>query len=387
MARSSKGLPEPYQLRDGRWKVALQRGHGSREHRVRVYLSGSSAEEVRAKRDDWLRAQEEGQRPPDKRLTTGTWLLRWLDSLTLRDRTIESYRNVVELHVLPRIGGILLTQLGPLDIDEMLASMRKAGIHPPTRAYALRVLSIALNCAVKKKRLIPYNPADGADRPPVARRRPTALTPEQVGSLLDVVRGDRLEGLYILGIATALRRGELLALRWSDWDRSAQTLSVEATLLYRAGKGFERVAPKTAGSVRTIRLPVVAQAALTAHSKRQAVERLAAGRHWVDNDLIFTGERSGGGALAGATVVHLLHRKCDEAGIPRIRFHDLRHSAATFITDAVGIAQAKAVLGHSTLAMTERYVHQSATSQAAADAIDRVLAGSVDAAVDAIGHE
>ena len=101
-------------------------------------------------------------------------------------------------------------------------------------------------------------------------------------------------------------------------------------------------------------------------------------------DLIFTAARKPGGALSGATVVHALHRICEDAGLPRIRFHDTRHTAATIISGAVGIAEAKAVLGHSTLARTERYVHQSATSPLAAAAIDAALGGSVDAAVDAV---
>lgn len=126
MPRNS--LPEPYQLRDGRWRVAVQAGHGSREHRVRVYLSGSSKAIVEAKRDEWLKARAEGQRPPDRRLTVGTYLRRWLDSLTVRERTAESYRSTLERHVLPRIGGVLLAQLGPLDLDEMLAGMARSGV-------------------------------------------------------------------------------------------------------------------------------------------------------------------------------------------------------------------------------------------------------------------
>lgn len=286
--------------------------------------------------------------------------------------------------MLPRVGGILLTQLGSLDIDEMLASMKRAGVRPPTRAYSLRVLSIALNAAVRK-RLIAYNPADGADRPLVSRRSATVLTPDQGRAFVAAVSGHRLEALFVLGLTTACRRGELLALRWSDWDRVAGTISVDATLLYRAGEGFQRVSPKTSGSMRTVRLPIDAKSAFAAHGKRQAIERLRAGRTWVDNDLIFTAERKPGGALSGATVVHALHRLCDVAGIPRFRFHDLRHSAATVITEAVGIAQAKAVLGHSSLSMTEKYVHQRATSAEAAAAIDRAYGSSVDVAVDAKG--
>lgn len=391
-------LPKPFPTADGRWRVAVQVGQGSREHRVRRYLSGSSEAEVERKRDDLLKALSAGQRPPDRRLTVGTYLRRWLDALQVRERTAESYRSTLERHVLPRIGGIVLTQLGPLDIDEMLTSMARAGVRPPTRAYALRVLSIALNAAVTRKRLIPYNPALGADRPVVKRRRPRVLTTAELVRLraaLEAVdeagnRTERLGPLLLLLATTGIRRGEALALTWADWDRAAGLLRVERTLLYRAGEGFERVEPKTESSKRTIRLPAVAQAALVAQAKAQAAERLRRGRAWVDNDLIFTAQhgskaegemRRYGGALSGATVVHALHRVCEAAGLPPIRVHDLRHLVATRVTERVGIAAAQPVLGHADIGMTGRYAHLEPTSQAAADAIDEVFSERLEEAL------
>jgi integrase len=126
----------------------------------------------------------------------------------------------------------------------------------------------------RKKRLIPYNPADGANDVPVKRREPTILTVDQARTLLDAVAPDRLGPLLTLLATTGVRRGEALALVWPNWDREAGTLRIERTLLYRPGVGYERVAPKTKRSVRTLRLPVVAQAALREQSRRQAEERL-----------------------------------------------------------------------------------------------------------------
>lgn len=376
--------PTPHQLKDGRWRVVVQKGHGSREHRVRVYLSGSSEAAVNEKLKNWYRDQEEGRRPPDRRLTVGTYLRRWLDGLAVRERTMESYRGTIERHVLPRIGGVLLVALGPLDIDAMLVDMGKHGVKPATRAYALRVLSVALNVAVRRKRLIPYNPADGADRPVVKRRQPVLLSESEMARLAPVLESDRNGPLFQLLVTTVIRRGEALALRWSDWDREAGTLNISKTLLYRPGVGYEPMPPKTASSVRVIRLPLAAQVALRAQSRRQAAERLKAGRRWKDNDLVFTAQHNPGEPLNGSTVVHALHRLCEDAGVPVIRVHDLRHLGATIIVEAVGPAAAQAVLGHATPSMTARYTHLPATSQAAADAIDARFLPSGDAAVDAI---
>jgi integrase len=384
MTRAPNGLPEPHQLKSGRWRVAMQLGAGSREHRNRVFLSASSEDEVRRKRNDWLRARAEGRPPPDRRLSTGTYLRRYLASLVVRETTRESYRLTIERHVIPYIGGILLSQLGALDLDEMLAVQARKGVRPPTRQYSIRVLRAALNTAVRK-RLIPYNPTAGANQVAVTHREPIILTITQARMLLRVVSGDRLGALLTLLATTGIRRGEALALVWSNWDRDAGTLSVERTLLYRPGHGFERVEPKTKRSVRTLRLPLVATVALRDQGRRQAEERLRAGRRWRDQGLVFTGEQRPGGALSGATLVHALHRLCDASGVPRIRVHDLRHLMATAMAEG-GVPEPvrMAVLGHSTSTMTSHYTHATPTSREAADVIDAVFGDAVDATVGAI---
>lgn len=386
MARAPNGLPEPHALKNGRWRVVLQRGAGSREHRNRVFLSGSSEDAVRRRRDDWLRAQAEGRRLPDPHLTTGTYLRRWLAAHVVRDTTRASYHLAIERHVIPYIGSIPLSELGPLDIDDMLDRQKAKGVPPATRRYSVRVLSVALNVAVRRKRLILFNPAVGANEVTVTRREPIVLTVEQAHTLLDVASADRLGPLFTLLATSGIRRGEALALDWSNWDRDAGTLRIEATLLYRPGQGFERVAPKTKKSIRTLRLPAIAQAALRDQSRRQAQERLAAGRRWHDQGLIFTGVARNGGALSGATVVHALHRLCEAAGVPRIRVHDWRHFFATRLGEA-GLSDLTrmAVLGHATREMTDYYSHVSPTSSDVAEAIDALFGTPVDALVDAIG--
>ena len=169
-------------------------------------------------------------------------------------------------------------------------------------------------------------------------------------------------------------------------DREAGILRIERTLLYRPGIGYERVPTKTRQSVRTLSLPALAQAALRDQSRRQAEERIHAGRRWQDTGLVFTGERRNGGAISGSTVVHALHRLCDSCGVPPIRPHDLRHLYATVLGEA-GLSDPvrMAVMGHASRVMTDRYTHATPTSVEAADALDRAFGPAVDALVDAIG--
>ena len=364
--------PRPYQTADGRWRVSVQQGHGSREHRNRRCLSASSYEEARRRRDELLAPQARDERPPDRRLTVGTFVRRWLGSLQLADATIESYASVMERHVLPQVGGLLLSQLSTGDLDDMLGALARKGVSASMRRRALRYLSIALNSAVRKKRLMPYNPADGADMPKVSVRRTTVLTPAEGRRLLEALASERLGPLIAVLLTTGLRRGEVLGLRWQDWDRDAGTLRIEHKLQYTPKVGYELQAPKTR-KVRVIRISNTTHQALVAQAKRQAEERLAVGRRWEPNDLVFTAEHRPGGAVNGQTVLHALERICRMADVHRVRVHDLRHTAATWITEAVGIERAKEVLGHSTIAMTERYTHLEATSAEAAAAMDAAL--------------
>lgn len=302
----------------------------------------------------------------------------------VRETTRDSYRLSIERHLLPYLGGIVLSQLSTIDLDEMLAAQARRGVRAPTRQYSIRVLRAALNAAVRK-RVIPYNPTVGVDRVAVTRREPVVLTYAQARRLLDVVRTDRLGPLLTMLATTGLRRGEGLALVWDNWDRDAGSLSVERTLLYRPRQGFIRVPPKTRRSVRTITLPDIAMAALRDQARRQAEERLNSGPSWRDQGLIFTAETKPGAPLSGGTVVHALHRLCDASGVPRIRVHDLRHLMATAMAER-GVPEAvrMSVLGHATSAMTSHYTHARPTSREAADAIDWVLGSAVDDIVDDI---
>ncbi len=217
--------------------------------------------------------------------------------------------------------------------------------------------------------------------PRVSRHAMTALTPDQVGLFLNAVRGDRLEALYVAAVTTGMRQGELLALRWSDVDLEGRAVRVRATLV-ETKSAFEFPEPKTARSRRQISLTLVAATALRRHRAAQIEERLRAGAAWTDHDLVFaSGVRE---PLDGSNILRRsFYPLLAGANLPHVRFHDLRHSAATLmLSRGVPLKIVSEILGHSQISITaDTYMHVTPGMQRkAAAALDNVF-GNCDLAV------
>jgi integrase len=211
------------------------------------------------------------------------------------------------------------------------------------------------------------------DPPRVARREMHRLSPQQVRAILTAATGDRLEALWIVAITTGMRQGELLGLRWRDVDLDGRAVSVRASLERIAG-GLAFADPKTAHSRRRVSLTDVAIAALRRHRAVQLQDRLAAGSEWVDSDVVFA--THAGRPLHASFVLGAFRAMCVRAGVPRIRFHDLRHTAATLLLGrGVHPKIVSEMLGHSTIAITlDLYSHVTPTMQRdAAVVLDAVL--------------
>ncbi len=173
-----------------------------------------------------------------------------------------------------------------------------------------------------------------------------------------------------------MRQGELLALRWRHVDLEARTVQVRATL-QRADDGFTFAEPKTAHSRRQVALTKTAIVALRRHRGLQLEERLRLGTAWEDNDLVFANE-VGRPIEATNLIRRSFHPLLERAGLPRIRFHDLRHTAATLMLGrSVHPKVVAEMLGHSQIAVTlDLYSHVTPTMQREATAaLDAVLRG------------
>jgi integrase len=233
-----------------------------------------------------------------------------------------------------------------------------------------RILHNALGQAARWD-LVGRNVADLVKPPHVPRYEFTTLSPEQARQFLDAARGDRLEALYVLAITTGMRLGEVLRLRWREVDLNTRVVSIRGARPSEGGAG-----PKTQRSRRPVVLTEVAAAALRRHRAAQAAERIRAGAAWQDRDLVFA--NTVGGPLNPSNLRHRdFRRLLERAGLPRMRFHDLRHSAATLLL-GMGIHPkiVSELLGHTQVSITlDVYSHVTATMQhQAVNALDDLLA-------------
>ena len=312
--RRGKGEGTLYQRPDGTWRAMVDLGWQAGK-RVRRSVSGATRREVVDKLKEARRAMDSGLQPVSDRLTVATYLEDWLDATrdNVRPATWQRYRGIVRTHHIPRLGRIPLSKLSPGNAERMLRDMEGS---PRTRHHARAVLRTALQRAVAHG-LILRNPAALAAPPRVEHREVEAWDAGQVRIFLEVIRGHRLEALFTVAVTTGLRQGELLGLRWSDVDLTAGTLTVRHALQRVDGR-LQLVETKTPRSRRTVPLPDLALRAL-----RTAQEGRMVGTH------LFT--TPSGSPLYGTAVYRDFLDVTEAAGLPRIRFHSLRHTAASLL--------------------------------------------------------
>lgn len=376
MTRRSRNEGSIRRRKDGRWEARVHLGyHNGRRLRRSVY--GVSRREVSDKLVVVQRDLQRGVVPPDQRLTVGLFAEQWLVAKgpSLRPRTRERYRQLLHLHGLPDLGHVRIAQLQPHHIQRLLNAKLDSGLSPQTVGHLRAVLRTMLADATKWG-YTARNVASLVDAPRVTHREVRALTPAQARAVLDSVRGDRIEALITLTLATGVRQGEVLGLHWSDISLDDATLTVRQAL-QRSNGTYVFVEPKSAKSRRTLPIPTTVVACLRAHRVHQSEERLLAGERWTDLGLVFAS--STGGPLNGTEVTKRFQVLLARAGLPRMRFHDLRHACASLLlSQGVPMRVVMETLGHSSIALTmNTYSHVIPDlMREAADRMDAVLATS-----------
>jgi integrase len=309
-------------------------------------------------------------------LTVEEYTIRWLaDSVrgTVRSATFERYEQITHKHIVPVIGRVKLKALTPAHVRGLYRKKLEAGLSPRTVQYIHVTLHKALKQAVRDS-LIPRNSTEAVKPPQVRREELRPLTAEQVRRLFDAAKGDRLEALYVLAITTGLRQGELLGLKWDDVDLETGTLQVRRTLTTAKG-GPVLSAPKTKGSRRSVKLSQTALEALRNQLERQLREIDRVGSMWRENGLIFASE-TGEPLKRHYITRHQFKPLLKRAGLPQVRFHDLRHTCATLLLSKnVNPKVVSEMLGHATIAITlDTYSHVLPTMQeSAAKAMEDAL--------------
>lgn len=285
--------------------------------------------------------------------TLKQYLEYWLEEVhksSVKVSTYVKYRKTINSYIIPVLGHLTLEKLTPQHVKSLYNQKQKDGLAPKTIHSIHGVLHKALDNAVAWS-YVARNVCDVVKPPRLVKKERQSLTMEQAHTLLESVRGQRLELVLTLALVTGMRRGELLALRWADVDMEARTLRVCRTVDYINGFGYVVNEPKTAAGRRMIMLPVFAVEMLKHHRIEQLEARLQAGSSWEDLDLVVTDLN--GGFFNPRYLAKTFSKLVAEAGLPHISFHNLRHSAATLLRSmGVDIKLIQEILGHSNFMIT-----------------------------------
>jgi integrase len=327
---------------------------GNGKYKTGYFKTEREAERARRR---WLNELEQGKLVTAKDQLLKDYLLYWLDikQASLREVTLSTYARYMHYRLIPVLGHVKLQKLTGDMIQLLYSNMLKDGYSQNTVRLVHRVLNCALNDAVKWKK-IASNPAKEVSPPSPVRREMHVLDLEQAKVFLEAAKKSRYDCLLTLALVTGMRRGELLALRWSDVDFDRAQLSIHRSLSYfsdpKTGHHkFKEEKTKTAAGKRLVSLPDFVIDSLWQHRKQQAEERLKCGDAWLDYDLVFCTQH--GSYLDRMNVVRVFKKILKEAGLPDMRFHDLRHSAATILLSmGVNAKIVQELLGHGSITIT-----------------------------------
>jgi len=380
--RRGKGEGSLRARADGRWEVRIDLGRGLDGKRRRKSAFGATqADAIQQLRTLGGRAAA-GHLFTTSTPTVARFLEDWFATHrdTWRPSTRRGYRFAIDLYLVPAFGPLRVAHLTPQAIQRWLLEHKEQHGARRRIEIAHATLRAALADATRLQ-LVAINAAELVRVPKAPRRPIVPLTLDQATALLQAARTHRLGALFSVALACGLRLGEATGLRWDDVDldtgevRIRQQLQVVDTRLVLQPL-------KTEQSRRTLVLPAVCVTALRAHRQAQLEDRLKAGAEWIDTGLVFTtyarrGQgRTVGGPLQPRNIRRTLADLLARAALPPVRFHDLRHSAASLLLAAgVQLAEVSKLLGHSALRLTaDLYSHlQQQTAAKAAAIMDAVL--------------
>jgi integrase len=378
MGRRGHGEGTIYQRADGKWTASISLGYADGK-RKRKQVYGKTRREVAEKLTAVQHDVQQGLPVVTERQTVEQFLNRWLeDSVkpTVRPKTYQSYAQMTRLHIVPSIGRVELTKLSPQQVQAWLNRKMTSGLAPRTVSYMRSILRQALEQACRWG-LVARNVAKLIDPPAVPQHEMKFLSPVQARQLMAAAAETRFEALIYVALL-GLRQGEILGLRWSDIDLEAGTLQVRHQLQRIDGQ-YRLVEPKSEKGRRMVSLPAFVMTGLRGHRARQLQDRLLAGAAWQGEawDLVFCTQR--GTPLEARNLLRDFKKLLERASLPDMRFHDLRHSAATLLL-AKGVPErvVMEILGHSQLSQTMRYSHViPKLQQEAARKLDELLTGEM----------
>ncbi len=306
-------------------------------------------------------------------LTAGAYLTSWLGHARgrVRAKTYKGYEGVIRLYALPGLGSVVLKDVHPLVLQRVYSELLARGLSGGTVLNLHLVLTQAFAQAARWG-LVPVNPAAGAQPPRPRRPEQAVMDPALAERIMAAAQGTFFEVLAALAIATGMRRGEILALRWSDLDPGYTTAQVRRSLQTIGGRLlFEE--PKTRRSRRAVALPSFLRPYLVRHRESQVIRRQRC-PSWVDLNLVI--DAGDGSPVNPDTMSSRWNRFLKRSGLPPLRFHDLRHGHATLmLLQGVHPKVVSERLGHSSVGITlDTYSHVLPNMQTeAAQAFDQLF--------------
>jgi integrase len=280
------------------------------------------------------------------------YLKEWLSHARGRVRatTYKGYECLIRCYALPALGEIPLSELSPLHIQRLYSSLLEPERHlsAGTVLNLHLVLTQALGQAVRWG-VLERNPAKGAQPPRPVRPEPVVVDPAMASRIVAALEGSAVELPGTMAIATGMRRGEILGLRWADLGPDLRHAQVRRTL-HTTGRGLGFSEPKTRRSRRAVALPEIVRPPLSRAREEQDLRRSKVKR-WQDLDLVI--DRGDGGPLHPDTLSSRWRLFLSRSGLPHIRFHDLRHAHATLmLLQGVHPKVVSERLGHASVGIT-----------------------------------
>lgn len=353
--RSANGEGSLYRRRaDGRWIGAVVIGYDEDGNACRKTVSGKTRSEAFTRLRDLQGKLAHGLPPPDDRLTLGELFDDWLGNvvpLRVAKATAANYESLVRMHIDPVFGRQRLSQLQPGDVQHFVNTKLATGLSARTVRLLRGLLVQVLEYAVRQGKVV-RNVASLTDGPrQQGESSGRSLTIEQAKQLIEAIKGERLEALYVLMLSTGIRPGEAFALPWKNVDLDRSLVTVNQSLVRQPGGTVIGSGKTGRKGWRTIQIPEPVVSALRQHRIRQEAERLHAGELWEDHDLVFC-------TAIGTPLDPDSHRKAfarltERAGIGRWHPHELRHSATSImLAQGVPIDVVSKVLGHTSIRIT-----------------------------------
>ena len=346
---------------DGRWEGRIVVGHKGNGDSIFRYIYADTQKELTTKLRQNIDAFQGVELTEQSKMTLAQWLDEWLEKHmagTVRPGTLEGYRKDMDNHVKPYLGEKLLIKLTSDNLRELYQLLLERGRKLPRQncgpglaPATVRGIHATLHHALKTaadEGLIPFNPAEKVTPPRVQNTPKRVLTHDQMEKFLCAIRFNPIwHDFFYTELTTGLRRGELCGLTWDDFDSEAGTLKVRRTIHARKGGGLEAGETKTYAGQRTILLP---------YSTTQLLKerRTAALTKWIFPDPLRP-ERPVNPSSAYRRLKELLK----QAGLPSLRFHDLRHTFATHaLASGVDAKTLSRILGHTKASFTlDTYTH------------------------------